>query len=118
MVAEREGGDSSGDKRDLVQTVGRMIQERDEFWRREEEGHQWLTVKAELFYANYGMVESTDPGWLQLAFHMLMGIFDRVGLQTNFQKTLGMVCSPCQASGVRPDEAYTWWMKGEGRRFN
>ena len=48
---------------------------------------------------------------------MLTGLFDRVGLRTNVQKTVGMVCRPCQAAGVRSNKSYTWRMIGEGRSF-
>ena len=44
-----------------------------------------------LFYADNGMVASSDPGWLQGAFNTLVGLFDRVGLQTNVGKTVGTV---------------------------
>ena len=33
-----------------------------------------------MFYANYGMVASSDPAWIQGAFNALVGLFDRVGL--------------------------------------
>ena len=52
-----------------------------------------------------------------LASETLTGLFDRVGLRTNVSKTMGMVCRPCQAAGVRVDEAYTRQMTGEGRSF-
>ena len=32
------------------------------------------------FYADDGLVASTDPEWLQGMFYNLTGIFDRVGL--------------------------------------
>ena len=54
-----------------------------------EEGNARLTVKAEFFYAYDGIVASTEPGWLQLAFDTLTGIFDWVGLQKNVRKTGG-----------------------------
>ena len=44
-----------------------------------------------LFYADNGMVASSDPGWLQGAFNTLVGLFDRVGLQINVGKTVGTV---------------------------
>ena len=47
--------------------------------------------QAVLFYADNGMVALSDPGWLQGAFNTLVGMFYRVGLQTNFGKTVGMV---------------------------
>ena len=74
-------------------------------------------VKAAFFYAYDMLMASIDPGWIQLAFDTPMGIFDQVGLQTNVRKTVGMVCRPCRSAGVTADEAYTWWMIGEGRSF-
>ena len=76
-----------------------------------------MKVKAELFYADGKMVASTDPGWIQLEFYTLTGIFDRVGLRTNVRKTVGMVCRPFRAAGVQVDEAYIRRMTGEGRSF-
>ena len=61
-------------------------------------------VKVELFYADEGLVASTDPGWLQSEFDTLTGLFDQVGLRTNVRKTMGMVCRTCWAAGVRADE--------------
>ena len=51
--------------------------------------------QAALFYADDGMVASLDPVWLQGAYNTLVGLFDRVGLQTNVGKTVDMVCHPC-----------------------
>ena len=76
------------------------------------EVHAHLKVKATFFYADDRMVASKDPVWLQSAFVMLRGLFDRVGLRTNVLKTVGMVCRPCRAAGVRANEAYTQSMKG------
>ena len=36
--------------------------------------------QASLFYADDGMVASSDPHWLQWAFNALVGLFERVGL--------------------------------------
>ena len=44
-------------------------------------------VKAALFYADNGMLVSSDPQWLQWAFTQLVGLFDRVGLNMNTGKT-------------------------------
>ena len=74
-------------------------------------------MKVAFFYANDGMVASTYPGWIQSAFDMLTGLFDRVGLRMNVRKTVGVVCRTFRASGVRADEAYTQSMKGEEGRF-
>ena len=50
-----------------------------------------------MFYANDGMVVSSDPAWIQGAFSALVAIFDRVGLRTNVNKTVSMACHPCRA---------------------
>ena len=47
------------------------------------------------------MLASTDPRWLQLTFDTLTGIFNRVGLQINVRKTVGMVCRLFRAAGVQ-----------------
>ena len=49
---------------------------------------------ADILYTGNGMVASSDPHWLQGAFNILVGLFDRVVLWTNVGKTLGMVCHP------------------------
>ena len=70
-----------------------------------------------LFYADDGMLVSSDPQWLQWAFTQLVGLFDRVGLNTNTGKTVGMTCRPCTAAGNRSEEAYGRLMTGEGPTF-
>ena len=55
--------------------------------------------------------------WLQGAFNALVGLFDRVGLQTNAGKTVGMVCHPCQAAGNLNTAAYGRRIKGEGQSY-
>ena len=54
-----------------------------------------------------------DPGWFQLAFDFLTGLFDRVGLRKNVCKTVGTLYQPCRAAWVRADKAYTRRMAGE-----
>ena len=39
--------------------------------------------QAALFYADDGMLASSDHQWLQWAFTQLVGLFDRVGLNSN-----------------------------------
>ena len=71
-----------------------------------------------VFYADDGMVGATDPKWLQGAFSALVALFDRVGLQTNVDKTVSMACQPCRAgSGNRTAEGYRRWITGEGKSF-
>ena len=69
-----------------------------------------------VFYADDGMVVSSDPAWHQGAFNDLVAIFDRVGLLTDFGKTVSMVYHPCQeGSGNRAEEAYGRRVTGMGR---
>ena len=116
-MAEREVGGSSGDKGDRAQTEGGTIRDRDDGKKLKEEGHQWLTVKAEFFYADDGVVASTDPGWIQSEFGFLTGLIDWVGMWTNVRKIVGIVFRPCWVTMVRADEAYTQRMTGEGGGF-
>ena len=66
-----------------------------------------LKVKAASFYADDGMMASTDPGWLQTAFDTMTGIFNRMGLRKNVKKTVGMLCHPFQVAGVLEEKSYT-----------
>ena len=68
-----------------------MTMDEDEKWgERVNKGmHQ-----ASLFYADEGMVTSSDPRWIQWAFDTLVSIFERVGLRTNVGKIVSMVCRP------------------------
>ena len=63
------------------------------------------------------MLASSDPQWLQWAFTQLVGMFDRVGLNTNSGKTVSMTCRPCSTTGNRSEEAYGRLMTGEGPTF-
>ena len=56
--------------------------------------------QAALFYADDGMVASSDPRWLQWVFTTLVGLFDRVRLNKNTGKTISMTCRPCTAAGT------------------
>ena len=78
--------------------------------RRREGRHQ-----ATLFYADDGMVASSDPRWLQWDFNTLVGLFDRVGLHTNVGKTVSMICRPCPTAGNQSEVAYGRKMTGERR---
>ena len=73
--------------------------------------------QAALFYADDGIIASSDPQWLQWAFTQLVGLFDRVGLNTNIKNTVSMICRPCTAAGNWSEEAYGRFMTGEGLTF-
>ena len=85
------------------------MEEHDKRGERGQEGRHHNT----LFYADNGVVESSDPRWLQDAFSNLVGLFDRLGLQTNIGKTVGMVCRPCQTAGTQLEAARGRRMTGE-----
>ena len=72
---------------------------------------------AALFYADTGMVASSDPRWLQWAFDTLVRIFKKVGLQNNVGKAVSMVCRRCQAAGTQSAAAYGSKMTGEGPAY-
>ena len=72
--------------------------------RRGEQGREGRH-QAALFYADNGMIASSDPRWLQWAFTVLVGIFGRVGLKTNQRKTVSMTCKPCSTPGNRSEAA-------------
>ena len=78
----------------------------------EEGRHQ-----AALFYADDVMVASSDPRWLQWAFNSLVGLFERVGLQTKVEKTVSMACRPCLAASNQSEEAYGRKMTVEGPTY-
>ena len=69
------------------------------------------------FYADDGMVASSDPCWVQGAFNTLVGLLARVGLQTNSGKTVGIVCHPCQAAGNMLKEVYGRRVTGKGSTY-
>ena len=52
------------------------------------------------------MIASSDPRWLQWAFTVLVGLFDRVGLKTNQRKKVSMTCRPCSTPGNRLEASY------------
>ena len=81
------------------QWVTLAVEEEEKRGERGKEGRH----RAALFYADNGMVASSDPRWLQWAFNTLVGLFERVGLCTNVGKTVSMTCRPCLAAGNQDD---------------
>ena len=73
--------------------------------------------QAALFYADDGMVASSDPRWLHWDFNTLVGLFDRVGLQINVGKTASMTCRPFPAAGNQLEVAYGRKITGEGPTY-
>ena len=55
--------------------------------------------KVEFYYTDERLVASTIPVWIQCSFGVLIGLFDKVGLHTNVDNMLAMVCQPGTISG-------------------
>ena len=84
----------------------------DEAEKRGERGKECRHQTA-LFYADEGMLSSSDPCWLQWAFNALVGLFEHVEIHKKMGKTVSMVCRPCQAAGNQSEAAYGRKMMGE-----
>ena len=69
------------------------------------------------FYANNGLVASTQMERLNRAFDVLAGLFGQVDIQMNTEKTVGMVCQPCHAPVRMSEEANARWTTGIGPTF-
>ena len=63
------------------------------------------------------MAALSEPVWLQGVFNALVGLFDRVGLQTNIAKTVVMVCHPFQAAVNITTSVYGRRITGEGHSY-
>ena len=63
------------------------------------------------------MISSTDSGCIQTSFDKLTGLFDRVWLKMNVQKTVRVVCHPLREFGLWEDKTYTWRMDAGGPDF-
>ena len=64
------------------------------------------------FYADDGVLSARCPEWLQESFATLVGMFERVGLRTNAQKTKVMTCIPGRIRVSRTEEVYTDFCHG------
>ena len=89
------------------------VEDADNRGKRGEEGRH----QASLFYADDGIVASSDPRCLQWAFNALVGLFERVGLHINVGKMVSMACRTCPAAGNQSEEAYGRKMTGEGPTY-
>ena len=68
-------------------------------------------------YADYGLVALIQLERLQRAFYVLTGLFNRVFLQKNTLKTIGMVFQPCHTPGWMSEAAYLRRVTGKGQTF-
>ena len=65
-----------------------------------------MRVLVAIFYADDGLIASRDPAQLQTAMDLLTGLFDRVGLRTNTDKTEVMTFLPGKIRTSLSDTAY------------
>jgi hypothetical protein len=59
-----------------------------------------------IFYVDDAYLASRGPDFLQRALDIIVGLFDRVGLKTNVQKTQAMVCTPRRIRIHLPEDSY------------
>ena len=52
------------------------------------------------------MIALLDPGWLQGAFRILLGMLDRLGMKTSVDNTFEMVYRLFQVAGTQPEAEY------------
>ena len=94
--------------------IDRIVNETEEKGETGREGRH----QSAFFYADDGMVVSSDPAWLQGTFSALIAIFNRVGLRTNVGKTVSMACHPCRAGARNRTEAgYSLRLTGVGKTY-
>ena len=79
-----------------------------------EQAVQWLVA---LFYSDDSLLASPRPARTQAVMYVLTGMLDRMGLQTNVNKTVGMRCQPCYIADGHLEAAYEWQMTGVGPSF-
>jgi hypothetical protein len=71
-----------------------------------------VKTKMVAFYADDGVLSARCPEWLQESFSILVGLFERVGLCTNAQKTKVMTCVPGKIRVSHPEEVYNDYCQG------
>ena len=65
-------------------------------------------------YTGDGIIASPRPYRFQVILDVLTVIFDRIGLNTNANKMVGMVYQPCHMSGKHLEAAYEIHIMGVG----
>ena len=64
--------------------------------------------KMALFYAYYGIIDSTNPVWLQRLFDILIGLFGWFSIRTNMEKMVTIVCQSGHITRQKYSVAYGW----------
>lgn len=70
-----------------------------------------------LFYADDGLIGTTNATWLSNAFSVLVTLFRRIGLETNFTKTAMMVHHSRPPRTMISSTAYRRKITGQGPTF-
>jgi hypothetical protein len=65
-----------------------------------------------IFYVDDAYLASRNPDFLQRALNVIVGLFARVGLETNAQKTQAMICTPGRICIQLPEDLYAWMHGG------
>ena len=63
------------------------------------------------FYTDDGMIGSRDPEWIQGAINVLIGLFRRVFLMANDEKSNTLTCQPGSVITGVSEEAFSWRIK-------
>ena len=58
------------------------------------------------FYEYYGLIDSTNPVWLQWGFGILIGLFEWFCIINNMNKMVTMVCQTEHISRKKSAAAY------------
>ena len=67
-----------------------------------------------LFYAYYGLIDFTNPVWLQWLFDIIIELFERFGITNNMEEMVKIVCQPGSITRKQSSAAYGWRMNREG----
>ena len=76
-----------------------------------------LPVTRGFFYAYDGLLDLPQPDRFQVALEVMTGLFDRVGLRTKINNTVGMPCKPSRVAFGNLQEAYKRRMTVVGTSF-
>ena len=79
----------------------------------------WMVVGRcrDVFFAEDGMIGSRDPERLQGSISFLIGIFLRVSLMANEEKSNTMTFYLGEIQSGMSEEAFSWSITGEGATF-
>ena len=69
-------------------------------------------------YVNNRLLASQDPVWLQELFHILIRLFEQIGLFANAAKTKVMVCIPGQICKAYTEDQYIKYKSLTGAAAN